>query len=146
MAKLIRFKDFSAAYDTNAWPKNDFGLVNWIDIRNTLFNEEIDAIPTGYPVGGWHAVDHQGNIMKKPNAKYGDLAPRFKSYEKAIEWGKKQQKRLLKIKEYFSSEDGKTILPTGKKPKKSKDTTPEGPYNRNNLGGEIISLNGGTQE
>ena len=87
MAKLIRFKDFSAAYDTNAWPENDFGLVNWIDIRNTLFNEED-----------------------------------------------------------FSSEDGANILPRGKKPKKTKDPTPQGPYNRNNLGGEIISLNGGTQE
>ena len=48
------------------------------------------ATPSGYPTGGYHAIDPEGNIIKKPDAKYGDLAPRFKDEEHAISWGTKQ--------------------------------------------------------
>jgi len=39
--------------------------------------------PTGFPVGGFYALDHAGNPIKKPDAKYGDLPPRYTTQEKA---------------------------------------------------------------
>ena len=39
---------------------------------------------SGYQTGGFHAINNQtGEVLKSANAKYGDLAPRFETEEKA---------------------------------------------------------------
>lgn len=49
---------------------------------------------TGFPVGGYYATHPEtGETLRKADAKYGDLPPRFATSEQAEAWGTKRLRR-----------------------------------------------------